>query len=97
MFKLKEGYLIFFVDVYLAETVYSFGDGLGFTKYLCTYVLAKNSVSAEKMAKEHYEVKGTQVKSVKAKPAIKQDINCYISASRMIGREEAILPALETV
>ena len=59
---LKDGYSIYFADVYFDDVIYSMGTGLGFTDVIYGYSLGRDQQEAEQLVTEKYNGK------VSAKP-----------------------------
>lgn len=90
---IKDGYTIYFASITLADVVYEFGSGLGFTKHIHRYVVAQDHESAEILLHGHLPV---VIKRIDLKPALQQNINAYIQPDTWAGYTEA-MDKLETV
>ncbi|MFQ2284305.1 hypothetical protein [Aeromonas dhakensis] len=53
---LKDGYSIYFADVYFDDVIYSMGTGLGFTDVIYGYSLGRDQQEAEQLVTEKVTV-----------------------------------------
>ena len=61
---LKDGYSIYFADVYFDDVIYSMGTGLGFTDVIYGYSLGRDQQEAEQLVTEKYNGKVSQSPTV---------------------------------
>ncbi|MDV0844441.1 MULTISPECIES: hypothetical protein [Gammaproteobacteria] len=95
---LKDGYSIYFADVYFDDVIYSMGTGLGFTDVIYGYSLGRDQQEAEQLVTEKYNGKVSakpngdevRVKKVYLRLARSQDINRYTFPENMAGYSHAI-------
>lgn len=90
---LKDGYSIYFADVYFDDVIYSMGTGLGFTDVIYGYSLGRDQQEAEQLVTEKYNGKVSakpngdevRVKKVYLRLAHSQDINRYTFPRTWLG------------